>query len=60
VLQGITGFRAPTEVFDKEKTLLGGVRVRLVWLGPGHTRSDWSRRTGRSPTPPSSANTAGT
>jgi len=41
VLQGITGFRAPSEVFNKEKTLdLGGVRVRLAWLGPGHTRGD--------------------
>jgi glyoxylase-like metal-dependent hydrolase (beta-lactamase superfamily II) len=41
VLQGITGFRAPAEVFETEKTLdLGGVRVRLVRLGPGHTRGD--------------------
>jgi glyoxylase-like metal-dependent hydrolase (beta-lactamase superfamily II) len=41
VLQGITGFRAPAETFDKEKTLdLGGVTVRLVRLGPGHTRGD--------------------
>ena len=40
-LQGITGFRKPAELFDKEKTLdLGGVRVRLVRLGPGHTRGD--------------------
>lgn len=41
VLQGITGFRAPAEVFETEKTVdLGGVRVRLVRLGPGHTRGD--------------------
>jgi glyoxylase-like metal-dependent hydrolase (beta-lactamase superfamily II) len=41
VLQGITAFRAPSEIFDKEKTLdLGGVRVRMVRLGPGHTRGD--------------------
>ena len=40
-LQGITGFRQPAELFDKEKTLdLGGVSVRLVRLGPGHTRGD--------------------
>jgi glyoxylase-like metal-dependent hydrolase (beta-lactamase superfamily II) len=40
-LQGITGFRKPAELFDNEKTLdLGGVRVRLVRLGPGHTRGD--------------------
>lgn len=41
VLQGITGFRKPAELFDKEKTIdLGGVSVRLVRLGPGHTRGD--------------------
>jgi glyoxylase-like metal-dependent hydrolase (beta-lactamase superfamily II) len=41
VLQGITAFRTPAEVFQTEKTLdLGGVRVRLVRLGPGHTRGD--------------------
>jgi glyoxylase-like metal-dependent hydrolase (beta-lactamase superfamily II) len=41
VLQGITSFRKPDELFDTEKTLdLGGVRVRMVWLGPGHTRGD--------------------
>ena len=29
------------EVFDREKTIdLGGVRVRLLWLGPGHTLGD--------------------
>ncbi len=40
-LQGITAFRKPAELFDREKTLeLGGVSVRLVWLGPGHTRGD--------------------
>jgi glyoxylase-like metal-dependent hydrolase (beta-lactamase superfamily II) len=40
VLEGST-FRAPDEIFTKEKTLdLGGVRVRVVRLGPGHTRGD--------------------
>jgi glyoxylase-like metal-dependent hydrolase (beta-lactamase superfamily II) len=34
-------FRPPAEIFDKDKVLdLGGVRVRLIWLGPGHTRGD--------------------
>src|SRR5262247_2190672 len=34
-------FRTPAEVFEQEKVLdLGGVRVRLLWLGPGHTRGD--------------------
>ncbi len=41
VLKDITSFRAPTELFEREKTLdLGGVRVRLLWLGPGHTVGD--------------------
>jgi glyoxylase-like metal-dependent hydrolase (beta-lactamase superfamily II) len=41
VLEGITSFRAPAELFEREKTLdLGGVGVRLVKLGPGHTRGD--------------------
>ncbi len=36
-----TGWRAPTETFEREKTLdLGGVRVRLMQLGPGHTPGD--------------------
>jgi glyoxylase-like metal-dependent hydrolase (beta-lactamase superfamily II) len=40
ILKGAT-FRKPSEVFEKEKTLdLGGVRVRLIRLGPGHTRGD--------------------
>jgi glyoxylase-like metal-dependent hydrolase (beta-lactamase superfamily II) len=40
VLQGAT-FRAPAETFEKEKTLdLGGVRVKVVRLGPAHTRGD--------------------
>ena len=35
------GWRAPTETFEREKTLdLGGVRVRLMQLGPGHTPGD--------------------
>jgi glyoxylase-like metal-dependent hydrolase (beta-lactamase superfamily II) len=39
-LQGAT-FRAPAEIFEKEKTLdLGGVRVKLIRLGPAHTRGD--------------------
>jgi len=41
VLKGVTGFRTPAELFENEKTLdLGGVRVRLMKLGPGHTRGD--------------------
>ena len=41
VLEGITSFRAPTEIFEREKVLdLGSVRVRLLWLGPGHTIGD--------------------
>ena len=41
VLKDITSFRAPAEIFENEKTLdLGGVRVRLLMLGPGHTRGD--------------------
>ncbi len=39
-LQGST-FRAPAEIFENEKTLdLGGVRVKMLRLGPGHTRGD--------------------
>jgi glyoxylase-like metal-dependent hydrolase (beta-lactamase superfamily II) len=41
VLEGFTEFRKPTEIFEKERTLdLGGVRVRILRLGPGHTRGD--------------------
>jgi glyoxylase-like metal-dependent hydrolase (beta-lactamase superfamily II) len=41
VLRDFTAFRAPAELFEREKTLdLGGVRVRLLRLGPGHTRGD--------------------
>jgi glyoxylase-like metal-dependent hydrolase (beta-lactamase superfamily II) len=41
VLQGFTAFRAPTETFEKERMIdLGGVYVRLIRLGPGHTRGD--------------------
>jgi glyoxylase-like metal-dependent hydrolase (beta-lactamase superfamily II) len=41
VLQGFTSFRKPDELFDTEKTLdLGGVKVRCLRLGPGHTRGD--------------------
>jgi glyoxylase-like metal-dependent hydrolase (beta-lactamase superfamily II) len=41
VLEGFTAFRPPAELFEREKVLdLGGVRVRMVWLGPGHTRGD--------------------
>lgn len=40
ILQGAT-FRKPDQVFEKETTLdLGGVRVRAIRLGPGHTRGD--------------------
>lgn len=41
VLKEAKSFRTPTETFAQEKTLdLGGVRVKLLWLGPGHTRGD--------------------
>ena len=41
VLKGVTGFRKPAEIFEKEKTIdLGGVTVRVIRLGPGHTRGD--------------------
>jgi glyoxylase-like metal-dependent hydrolase (beta-lactamase superfamily II) len=41
LLKSFTAFRAPSETFEREKTLdLGGVRVRLMRLGPGHTRGD--------------------
>ena len=34
-------FRPPAEIFETEKVLdLGGVRIRLIRLGPGHTRGD--------------------
>lgn len=40
ILQGAK-FRTPAETFDKEKSLdLGGVRVKLMRLGPAHTRGD--------------------
>jgi glyoxylase-like metal-dependent hydrolase (beta-lactamase superfamily II) len=40
VLRGAK-FRAPAEIFEKEKIIdLGGVRVKLLRLGPGHTRGD--------------------
>lgn len=33
--------RPPDILFDKEMTLdLGGLKVRLLWLGPSHTRGD--------------------
>ena len=41
VLEGVRGFRAPTEIFEREKLLdLGGISARIVRLGPGHTRGD--------------------
>jgi glyoxylase-like metal-dependent hydrolase (beta-lactamase superfamily II) len=40
-LKEVKSFRAPAETFEREKTLdLGGVRVRLIWLGAGHTPGD--------------------
>ena len=40
-LDGFKAFRRPTEVFQKERMLdLGGVHVRIIRLGPGHTRGD--------------------
>ena len=41
LLKDVKSFRAPAELFEREKSLdLGGVRVRLLWAGPGHTRGD--------------------
>src|SRR5262245_14854830 len=41
LLKEATRFRPPAEIFEREKSIdLGGVRVRLIWLGPGHTRGD--------------------
>ncbi|HEY7238793.1 MAG TPA: MBL fold metallo-hydrolase [Burkholderiales bacterium] len=41
LLKGFTSFRKSDELFDSEKTLdLGGVKVRCLRLGPGHTRGD--------------------
>jgi glyoxylase-like metal-dependent hydrolase (beta-lactamase superfamily II) len=41
LLKEAKSFRAPAETFEREKTLdLGGVRVRLIRMGPGHTRGD--------------------
>ena len=41
VLDGFTAFRKPNETFEKERMIdLGGVYVRLIRLGPGHTRGD--------------------
>lgn len=40
LLKDVT-FRKPAQVFEREMVLdLGGVRVRIMWLGPGHTRGD--------------------
>jgi len=39
-LRGVS-FRRPDILFDQEYRLdLGGVHVRLLWLGPAHTRGD--------------------
>jgi len=39
-LQGVS-FRRPDILFDQQYRLdLGGVHVRLMWLGPAHTRGD--------------------
>jgi cyclase len=41
LLKEATSFRAPAETFEREKSIdLGGVRVRLLLLGPGHTVGD--------------------
>ena len=41
LLKDVKAFRAPAETFEREKVLdLGGVRVRLLVVGPGHTRGD--------------------
>jgi glyoxylase-like metal-dependent hydrolase (beta-lactamase superfamily II) len=40
ILKGAS-FRKPDEVFEKDRTIdLGGVRVRMLRLGPAHTRGD--------------------
>ncbi len=40
ILKGVS-FRKADEIFDKEKTVdLGGVRVRLMYVGPAHTLGD--------------------
>ena len=40
ILKGAS-FRKPDVIFEKEKTIdLGGVRVRLLWVGPAHTLGD--------------------
>ncbi len=41
VLKEATHFRPAAEIFEREKSIdLGGVQVRLIWLGPAHTRGD--------------------
>ena len=41
LLAGVTTLRTPDVVFDNEATVdLGGVTVRLMWLGEGHTKGD--------------------
>lgn len=41
ILKEVKGFRAPSETFEREKTLdLGGVHVKLILLGAGHTPGD--------------------
>lgn len=41
LLAGVTSFRAPDVVFDRDVTLdLGGVTVKLIWFGGGHTKGD--------------------
>jgi glyoxylase-like metal-dependent hydrolase (beta-lactamase superfamily II) len=40
ILSGAS-IRKADEIFDKERTIdLGGVRVRLMWVGPAHTLGD--------------------
>jgi glyoxylase-like metal-dependent hydrolase (beta-lactamase superfamily II) len=40
LLKDVT-FRKPSQVFEREMVLdLGGVRVRIMRMGPGHTRGD--------------------
>jgi glyoxylase-like metal-dependent hydrolase (beta-lactamase superfamily II) len=41
VLKEVTHFRRPSETFENEKSIdLGGVQVRLILIGPAHTRGD--------------------
>jgi glyoxylase-like metal-dependent hydrolase (beta-lactamase superfamily II) len=41
LLAGVTSLRTPDVVYDSESAVdLGGVTVKLLWLGEGHTKGD--------------------